>query len=30
VIVTPSVYGPDNSATIYGMAARGKDAAAWR
>jgi predicted TIM-barrel fold metal-dependent hydrolase len=26
VIVTPSVYGPDNSATIYGMAARGKDA----
>jgi hypothetical protein len=23
VIVTPSVYGPDNSATIYGMAARG-------
>src|SRR3954471_6755909 len=25
VIVTPSVYGPDNSATIYGMAARGKD-----
>lgn len=26
VIVTPSVYGADNSATIYGMAARGKDA----
>ena len=26
VIVTPSVYGPDNSATIYGMAARGKGA----
>src|SRR5258705_6643671 len=26
VIVTPSVYGPDNSASIYGMAARGKDA----
>src|SRR5438552_16146777 len=26
VIVTPSVYGTDNSATIYGMAARGKDA----
>ena len=26
VIVTPSVYGPDNSATIYGMAVRGKDA----
>ena len=26
VIVTPSVYGPDNFATIYGMAARGKDA----
>src|SRR4029453_5870870 len=26
VIVTPSVYGPDNSATIYGMAARGKEA----
>ena len=26
VIVTPSVYGPDNSATIYGMRARGKDA----
>src|SRR6516165_8156665 len=26
VIVTPSVYGPDNSATIYGMSARGKDA----
>src|SRR5258708_17133063 len=26
VIVTPSVYGPDNSATIYGMAARGNDA----
>src|ERR1700712_5567837 len=25
VIVTPSVYGPDNSATIYGMQARGKD-----
>jgi predicted TIM-barrel fold metal-dependent hydrolase len=26
VIVTPSVYGPDNAATIYGMEARGKDA----
>jgi predicted TIM-barrel fold metal-dependent hydrolase len=26
VIVTPSVYGTDNSATIYGMEARGKDA----
>ena len=26
VIVTPSVYGPDNSATIYGMAPLGKDA----
>ena len=26
VIVTPSVYGPDNAASIYGMAARGKDA----
>ena len=26
VIVTPSVYGPDNSATIYGMKARGNDA----
>jgi predicted TIM-barrel fold metal-dependent hydrolase len=26
VIVTPSVYGVDNSATIYGMKARGKDA----
>ena len=26
VIVTPSVYGTDNSATIYGMKARGKDA----
>jgi predicted TIM-barrel fold metal-dependent hydrolase len=26
VIVTPSVYGADNSATIYGMAARGHDA----
>ena len=26
MIVTPSVYGPDNSATIYGMAARGTDA----
>src|SRR6202035_1186058 len=26
VIVTPSVYGTDNSATIYGIAARGKDA----
>src|SRR3954467_358137 len=26
VIVTPSVYGPDNSATILGMTARGKDA----
>jgi predicted TIM-barrel fold metal-dependent hydrolase len=26
VIVTPSVYGADNSAASYGMAARGKDA----
>ena len=26
VIVTPSVYGTDNSASIYGMQARGKDA----
>lgn len=26
VIVTPSIYGADNSATIYGMKARGKDA----
>ncbi len=26
VIVTPSVYGADNSATIYGMKARGNDA----
>src|SRR6516165_287104 len=26
VIVTPSVCGPDNSATIYGMAARGNNA----
>ena len=26
VIVTPSVYGTDNSATILGMQARGKDA----
>jgi predicted TIM-barrel fold metal-dependent hydrolase len=26
VIVTPSVYGADNSATIYGLSARGKDA----
>jgi predicted TIM-barrel fold metal-dependent hydrolase len=26
VIVTPSVYGPDNSATIFGLAARGNDA----
>ena len=26
VIVTPSVYGTDNSSSIYGMAARGKDA----
>jgi predicted TIM-barrel fold metal-dependent hydrolase len=26
VIVTPSVYGTDNSATIYGMEARGKNA----
>src|SRR3954470_19535989 len=26
VIVTPSVYGTDNSATLYGMAARGGDA----
>lgn len=27
VIVTPSVYGTDNSATLYGMKARGKSAA---
>src|SRR5436305_1708292 len=26
VIVTPSVYGADNSATLYGMKARGSDA----
>ena len=26
VIVTPSVYGTDNSATLYGMKARGKNA----
>ena len=26
VIVTPSVYGTDNSATLYGMQARGADA----
>ena len=26
VIVTPSVYGTDNSATLYGMKARGPDA----
>ena len=26
VIVTPSVYGPDNSATLWGMQARGKHA----
>ncbi|MBI1872614.1 MAG: amidohydrolase family protein [Acidobacteria bacterium] len=26
VIVTPSVYGTDNSATLYGMEARGRDA----
>ena len=26
VIVTPSVYGTDNSATLYGMSARGMDA----
>ena len=26
VIVTPSVYGTDNSATLFGMKARGKDA----
>jgi predicted TIM-barrel fold metal-dependent hydrolase len=26
VIVTPSIYGADNSATIYGMKARGEDA----
>jgi len=26
VIVTPSVYGTDNSATLYGMKARGRDA----
>jgi predicted TIM-barrel fold metal-dependent hydrolase len=26
VIVTPSVYGTDNSSTLYGMAARGADA----
>jgi len=26
VIVTPSVYGPDNSATLFGMKARGNDA----
>jgi len=27
VIVTPSVYGPDNSATLFGMKARGATAA---
>src|SRR5438128_10590318 len=26
VIVTPSIYGPDNSATLFGMAARGSTA----
>src|SRR5215470_9597235 len=26
IIVTPSVYGTDNSATLYGMKARGADA----
>src|SRR5260221_13035433 len=26
VIVTPSVYGPDNSSTLYGMMARGASA----
>src|ERR1700710_295026 len=26
VIVTPSVYGPDNSATLFGLQARGNDA----
>ncbi|MGH9386239.1 MAG: amidohydrolase family protein [Vicinamibacterales bacterium] len=26
VIITPSVYGADNAATLYGMKARGKDA----
>ncbi len=26
VIVTPSIYGPDNSATLFGMKARGNDA----
>ena len=26
VIVTPSIYGPDNSATLFGMAARGPTA----
>jgi hypothetical protein len=26
VIVTPSIYGPDNSATLFGMAARGATA----
>src|SRR5882672_11347346 len=26
VIVTPSIYGTDNSATLWGMKARGKDA----
>src|SRR3954464_2069691 len=26
VIVTPSIYGPDNSATLFGMKARGADA----
>ena len=30
VIVTPSVYGTDNSATLYGMKARGADARGWR
>ena len=27
VIVTPSIYGPDNSATLFGMKARGADRA---
>src|SRR3954452_14337053 len=26
VIVTPSIYGPDNSATLFGIAARGANA----
>jgi hypothetical protein len=29
VIVTPSVYGTDNSATLFGMKARGATRAAW-